>query len=353
MGLYGFMRLKDLANERVTSGDNIALVTRAIDESVAAYNEQINRVIRFFAEPTTDYTARFAQGTANRLQPLDDDGRARPVKPSGYYDVAFPLWQGGTAWGANYVTLNKMTIAEAERITQMMLVGDATSMRTWMLGALFMASDLTYTDPLKGALTIKPIANGDSVTYPRINGGTAATADHILAEADAIADAANPYTTIYSSLTAHPDNRGDVVAFIPTNLVATTKALATFFEVEDPNIRQGADTAVLVGGGPTGMPGTLIGRVSNVWIVEWTMLPDGYIIATTTEGPRPLAMRQDPEPELQGFKQVATRDDHPFYERQYLRRAGFAAYNRVGALVYYVGASDTYAVPTGYALPPV
>jgi hypothetical protein len=100
------------------------------------------------------------------------------------------------------------------------------------------------------------------------------------------------------------------------------------------------------------MPGVLKGRVSNVWIVEWGQLPSSYVIATTTEGPRPLGFRQDPEAELQGFKQVAERNDHPFYERQYLRRAGFGALNRPGALVYYLGTSDTYAVPSGYALPP-
>ena len=44
-----------------------------------------------------------------------------------------------------------------------------------------------------------------------------------------------------------------------------------------------------------------------------------YIISLATDGPRALAMREEPEAELQGFKQVARRDDHPFYESQWQR----------------------------------
>jgi len=63
-------------------------------------------------------------------------------------------------------------------------------------------------------------------------------------------------------------------------------------------------------------------------------------------------MRQHPEPELQGFSRQADRNDYPWYEQQWARRAGFGAYNRVGALAYFVAAGDTtYDVPTGYSNP--
>jgi len=61
-------------------------------------------------------------------------------------------------------------------------------------------------------------------------------------------------------------------------------------------------------------------------------------------------MREEPEAELQGFQQVARRDDHPFYESQWLRIAGFGGYNRVGAVVRRIG-NGSYAVPTNYGCP--
>jgi hypothetical protein len=305
----------------------------------------------FFAQQTTAYTARFRSVTAARLQPLDENGRARPIKPTGYYDVAFPIKTGGSAWGADYITTQKMTVQEVNNAIATMFMADARWMRDHILSALFAAATYSFTDPMYGALTIQPLANGDTVTYQVITGGdTGATETHQYAQAAGIADATNPFPTIYSELMEHPENGGQVVAFIPNNLTATVEALATFVPVSDPNIREGSATSVLTGSLGASLPGTLLGYVDKVWIVEWRALPDSYIVATTTEGDRPLAMREDPEPELQGFKQVATRDDHPFYERQYMRRAGFGAWNRVGALVYRIG-NASYAVPTNYTPP--
>jgi hypothetical protein len=348
--LYGFHNLKDLATQRVNTV-GVEVINTAIDQAVAEHNRQIAAITNFFCQPTTAYTARFRSVTAARLQPLDEHGRARPIKPTGYYDVAFPINMGGSAWGADYVTSIKMTVQEVNNALNTMLMADARWMRDHILSALYASATYSFTDPLYGTLTIQPLANGDAVTYQVFAGGdVGATETHQIAQAAAIADATNPYPNIYNELTEHPENGGEVVAFIPSNLRATTEALATFTPVADPNITVGANTDRLTGTLGASLPGVLIGYVDKVWIVEWKALPDSYIIATTTEGDRPLAMRQDPEPELQGFKQVATRDDHPFYERQYMRRAGFGAWNRVGALVCRIG-NGSYAVPTNYTPP--
>jgi hypothetical protein len=100
------------------------------------------------------------------------------------------------------------------------------------------------------------------------------------------------------------------------------------------------------------VPGTVIGKHdSGVWIVEWTSVPAGYILATMTEAEPALAMRQEPEASLQGFYKVPEdRNDHPFYEAQWARHAGFGAWNRVGAVVYRIG-NGTYAVPANLTPP--
>ena len=94
----------------------------------------------------------------------------------------------------------------------------------------------------------------------------------------------------------------------------------------------------------------MLGYVDKVWVVEWRAMPDGYILAVAADGERALKQRQEPQPELQGFRQVARREDHPFYESQWLRITGFGAWNRVGALAYRIG-NASYAVPTGYDSP--
>lgn len=352
MALYGFHNLQDLANTRIVDS-MIPMVNDAIQAAVAEHNRQMDAMLSLFVTRTSEYKRRYAQVGNARLQPLDDNGRARPIKPSGFYDVAFPIQSGGSAWGANYVTRAKMTVGDAERITAAMLGADFRWLRDHIFGALFATSTWTFTDDLYGDLTIQPLANGDSVTYGLgVGGDSSATDTHQLGFANAIgAGADNPYPAIYNELMEHSENSGKVIAFIPTGLKATTTALATFNPVLMADIRPGSGTDVLVGRLDVPVPGTVLGQEdSGVWVVEWPSLPAGYIVAVTSEGPRPLAMREDPEPELQGFKKVAERNDHPFYENQFLRRAGFGAWNRVGAVVAEI-ADSTYDVPTGYGVP--
>ena len=350
MTLYGFHNLKDLAAARIT-GTNVEAVNDAINLAVAEHNRIVEAMLSVFVDETTLYTERYAQISDANLQPLDDDGRALPIKPAGYYSVAYPIQSGSSAWGANYVTRAKMTVRDAERATAMMLTADSNWMRTHIFAALFSNQTWTYADPLYGDLTIQPLAlASDGVIYGVVGGGVAATDTHHIAQAGDIATT-NPFPTIRSELLEHPQNTGDVVVFIPTASKAQATALASFNPVADPNIQPGSGSDRLVGSLGISTPGTLIGyEDSGVWIVEWPQLPTDYLIGTTTGGDRALAMREDPEPELQGFKRVAERDDHPFYESQWLRRAGFGARNRVGAVVMRTG-NGTYAEPTGYIAP--
>jgi hypothetical protein len=352
MTLYGFHNLKDLAAARI-SGTLIESTNEAIQLAVAEHNRIIDTMMAVFVDRTTLYSERYAQISNANLQPLDDNGRALPIKPAGYYTTQYPIQSGGSAWGANYVTRTKMTVADAERATAMMLTADANWMRTHILAALFASATWTFVDDLYGSLTIQPLAlASDNVTYGVVGGGVAATDTHQLAQANAIgAGADNPFPLIYADLVEHPQNSGEVVSFIATSLKATTTALATFNPVADANIQPGSGADRLVGTLGIATPGKLIGyEDSGVWIVEWPQLPAGYIVSTMTGGDRAIAMREDPEAELQGFNRVADRDDHPWYEGQYLRRAGFGARNRVGAVVTRIG-NGTYAAPTGYAPP--
>lgn len=348
---YGFLTLEGLFDQHI-SDSNVNEVTTAIAASVTEHNRQMDALLGLFATTTTEFKTRYQQINEATLQPLDQNGRARPVLPTGYYDVAFPIRDAGSAWGANFKARAKMTVGDADRITAFMLNADKTWLRTQLLAALFADSSYTYTDPDHGALTVEPLANGDGVTYSLVNGAPAADT-HQYAQSDAIADAHDPFQALHDELTEHPENDGEVVALVPTGLRSAIEGLTGFHRVADPNIAAGISSDRLVGALGVAVPGELIGyHDAGVWIVDWGRLPANYGVVCMTQGPRALAMRQEPQPALQGFIQVDDeRNDHPFYERQWVRFAGFGGWNRTAAVAFRIGNATYDDPPTGYKPP--
>jgi hypothetical protein len=348
--LYGFYNLKDLFARRVTEV-GVSEIATAIQQSVDEHNRQVDALLGLFCRRITDFKLRYRTPTTARLQPLDENGRALPIKAAGQYDVSWPLQMAGSAWGANFVTLAKMRVEEANDMTAAMLSADARWIRDHILAALFVENSWTYADPAHGDLSVYGPASGDSTIYQILGGAdVGATDDHMLATASAISDSANPLPALATELLEHPENGGQVIALVPSNLRADFEALSTFFAAQDPNIRTGSNTDVLVGGLGVAVPGDRFGYADGVHLVEWRSMPSNYVIAVTSQGERALAMREDEETELRGFKQVAERNDHPFYERQWMRRAGFGAWNRTGVVVERFG-NASYAAPTGYESP--
>lgn len=348
---YGFINLQNVYDQRVEEV-GIPQINAAIDATLAEHNRQLASLMNLFAEQTTEYKVRYKTPTAARLQPLDEHGRARPIRQAGYYDVAFPLHDAGIAWGQTYKATQKMTVREAADIVNTLLTADRRWMRDHILAALFASTSWTFTDDEHGSLTVKGLANSDTDTYLIQTGAdVGATDSHYLATASSIADASDPFDTIYEEITEHPENSGEVIVLTPTNLKSSIEGLAAFHPITDPNLNMGSQAVTVVGALNASLPGRLLGyHEAKVWIAEWKSLPDNYLVSIASGGPRALAMRQDMTPSLQGFNRVADRNDYPFFESQYLRIAGFGAWNRVGALVYRIG-NGSYAVPTNYSSP--
>ena len=347
---YGFADLESVMSQRVTEV-GVDIVTTAIDATVAEHNRQLSALLGLFIERTEAFKTRFTTPTLTRNQPLDEKGRARPVVTYGSYDIAFPLYYSGQAIGDTYLASLEMTVAEANARALSLISGDMRWMRDHILAALYANASWTYTDPLHGALTILGLANADSQKYLITSGSDAgATDSHYLGQAAAIDDSNNPFSTIYSELMEHPENGGDVIVFVPSNLKAAVVALTAFNPLRDANIQRGSGSDVLTGTLGVAVPGELFGYDdSKCWLAEWRSLPDNYMIAVTTQGARPLKMREHPT--LKGFTKVAEQNDHPWYKTQYMRAAGFGGNNRVGALCYRIGNATYDAPPTGYAEP--
>lgn len=355
---YGLMDLIDLRILNPTdrlqdiSADDL---TQAVLIDNARHNADVASVQNLFCETTTEYIEGVVQSGATRNQPLDEKGRSIPVKPGAPQTLYYPLQASGNAWGETWAARQKMRVRDLAVVMSTLYRGDYNWVRDHIFGALFVADGWSHLDPIRNTtVTIEGLANGDAFTYFSNTSGTSAVDTHLLAEQDAIADGANPYPLIAAELNEHPGNEGEVIAFIPTGLKATTVALAEFNSgTIDPDITQGVNTDRLTGTLNATLPPftTVLGKTdSGVWIVEWPSLPAGYIVAITTQGPRPLARRIDPD-FGDGFLVRGMREDYPLEETQLSRWEGYGGRHRTGAVVYYVGTSDTYSAPANYGLP--
>jgi hypothetical protein len=345
---YGFRDLRDQADSQITE-QLIPVINTAITETVAFHNEEMDRVLSMFVRRTTEHALRYRTPADAKLQPLDEHGRARKIRVGAQYDVGFPLQAAGLAEGATDTTRKLETVQDVSDITLTMTMADKNWMLDHVLGTLFAVADWTFTDERFGALVVKPLANGDAITYLGRN-GSSATADHNTGQAATIADVTNPFPGIYTRLTRPMGSNGRVISFVASNLVASIQALGSFYEPPDPNVRAAANTEELVGTLPAGTPGEVIGYSNRVWIVDWARLPDNYIVSIIEGGERPVAMREYEVASLRGFRRAGERNDYPYFETQFKRDAGFGIWNRVGADVVEIGDSS-YDVPTGYEVP--
>lgn len=350
--LYGFHALEDVRNELAV--ENRPAINTAIQQALAEHNRQWTALYGLLASRTTEYQLRFKAANNHRLQALDELGRARPVRRAGEYKIGFPIQKAGVALGETYEERIKMSVQDVNDTLSELETGDITWNIEHALAAYFDNAGWTYEDPMHGAIEVKGLANGDSTLYNvKAGASQGATDNHYLAQANAISDADNPYPEIYEELTEHPENSGQVVAVIASDLRTGTEGLANFTAAPDPNLTQGINETRLTGNLGAAVPGEVIGYVDGVWVSVWQSMPAGYISAVVTQGERPLLFREDEFAQLQGFNAEAEREDYPYLERQYVRRGGYGGWNRIGGLVFQVGAA-AYSVPTSpldYATP--
>jgi len=216
--------------------------------------------------------------------------------------------------------------------------------------ALFQATNYVYNDEDHGNLTVLPIANNDSQVYQVIAGADAPTTDsHLLSNASANVSLAI-FQTMADDLREHPENGDEVTIWVPTAQRANAAALTGVLGLNDPNVALGANANRLVGSDGRSGPGELFAYdpASKAFLREWKSLPSTILLGMTNGGDPPLAMREDEDPALRGYFSPGEREDYPFWERQYIRRAGFGAYNRVGAVVMQLNNAGAYTVPTGF-----
>ena len=130
--LYGFANLEYLFSQRIVTVQ-VETIQTAVAQSLAEYSRQVNGVLSAMVSVTTDYKKRYQLASAGTLQPLDSNGNPMPVVPTGFYDVAFPIYGAGTAWGNDRISRAMMTVGDANRFTMDAMTRDNDWMRRALL----------------------------------------------------------------------------------------------------------------------------------------------------------------------------------------------------------------------------
>lgn len=350
---YGFVDYEHVAEEKITTIGEQA-VYDAVIESARFHSEQIQALLSGFVTVGTLPQELVKIPNSGDLQPVSDFTQPDPVRFLGQYTQGYPIFRAGIAMGMNRVSRATMTVGEANRQTLEMLKADYKWMRRHILAALFTNTSFTFADEEYGNLTVQPLANNDSVKYQKVD-GSYATANHYLAQANAIDDGSdNPFPTIYSRLQSYASNRGlPVITYIHDDQQASIEALTNYVPISDSAIILSANSDQLnVASIPdVGIGEEIIGRVDRNWICRCSLMPSGYMLSTVIGGGMPVVhQRNMPQPELQGFFNENASPDGNLSKVSLIRYAGFGVRNRVGAVVTRIG-NGTYAAPSGYSAP--
>ena len=338
-----------------------ALVFDAINQALAEHAADVAAALSVFVERTTEnYTERYLLPGGGKLQELGEQSAPGAVKRSGYWDIAFPIREWGASFGGSRVGLAYMTVQELDAHLNTIMAQDLNTMRWRVLTALFEDTNLSWTDPKWGSLTIRRLANTDGTLYPPVVGSETEADDqhYVGVEYDpaSIDSTHNPVPNAVSELVEHTGGQkqygNSIVIFHNNDATAYLAALSDFVAVQEQFVVPGATTATLAGL-PTNIPGRVHGRVDGAFLSEWRWIPAGYAVALDLNEPKPLIMRVDPsDTGLGSGLQLVARDAaYPLESSYYSHRFGLGCGNRLNGYVVYMDdeSGGTYAPPSGYS----
>jgi hypothetical protein len=333
------------------------LVYDAVQEFTQRLAAELNLVTGLFVEKqTTDHQFRYYMHGTRELQRQGGMGRPGEQKHKRpYYDVALPIFQWGDALGGDFISMAYMTIADVD--AQMVEITNAarSTLRKEILSALFNNTSLAFTDPIKGALTVQPLANQDGTMYAPVPGSEDLAEIQNYAESgylvSAISDTNDPIKAIADKLLARYPEEVDGLVFCATDVAAKVQAVLTdFYKIDDPRIDKGG-LADRLTGIPGTVPGKIIGRVDNMWVSHWAELPTTYCFGICPSAEKPLQQRVDlPGTGLPATLTLMKQSDlYPLEKSEWMWRFGMGCVNRLNGYALEVAAGGSYTVPTKYA----
>jgi hypothetical protein len=358
-GLAGILNINDSERAFVnTVGQQ--LVFDAVNQLLADYNREVAQMVQIFIERETEkFKFRYLLPGGGKLQRMGRQAQAGAMKRTGSYDVAMPLRQWGAQLAGSRVDTAYMTIQELSAHLDTIMIQDLNTLRWRILTSIFEDTNLTFTDPIHGSLTVTRLANTDGTLYPPVLGSETEADDDHYAETDytvaQIADANNPVSTLVAEIAEHFGGIGsqgrEFVYFHGNDQLSYLQAITGYVPISDQYIQIASSTAD-VRTWPN-VPGRVHGRLSGAWLSEWDgWIPDTYGIMVLLGVGAPLIKRVDPaEVGLgRGLQLVARDGSHPMEQAHYENRYGLGCGNRLSAAVLEIsGGGATYAPPTAYS----
>jgi hypothetical protein len=286
------------------------------------------------------------------------------VKATGDWTVQFPLEDFGAAIQIDDVSFAYMTLADYDLHLGTVMRQDMNTHRFEMLRALFNNTARPFTDELWGALTIQPLANGDSVYYPPVVGAEVNAPQNnylgVAASAIAFTDANDPVPTIVNQIEQNfgtPTGGSKIVVFCNQAQTPYFQGLSNFDTVPNRFVEYGANVSLAtVMKFPDGTPiiGRYLGETDSAIIMEWRFIPSGYLLAIHLDAPKPLKRRIDPpETSLGTGLQLIVEDVHsPIWRSTWRDRFGYGVGNRLNGVAMDLtasGGANTYTIPAAYA----
>lgn len=352
-GIYGLIGVADGDPSYVNTVGQVQ-VFEAAQQYLEMHSADLEKAYAVFFEDKTEvFKERYYLPGGGRLQKRSGHTQSAAVKASAYWDVAYPLFDYGAQIAFTDVSVKKLKLPMLQRHLDTVRIQDINTFRYEMLYALFNNTTRTIDDEEHGTLSVKPLASGDSDKYPPVIGSeTDATENHYLESgyvASSISNTNNPYVTIKEELAEHWGD-GDVAVFINPAQTPATEALSDFDPVNDRYVRPGANTDQIANGDFPNVPGKVIGRTNDVWVVEWRWIPAGYMYGQDLMMPGPLKKRLDPAEQgfAEGIELVSSNSRAPFEQAHYRNRYGAAVGNRLNGVVMELGNGGTYTIPTPY-----
>lgn len=356
MTLFKILRITDVAKKVNEVGERTLL--DATNQYFALHNAAYERAERIWVDSVTEkFKFRYEPVSGGFLQRRGGLSRPASQHEADGWNIELPLEGFGADLGVPKDELAYFALGEWQRKVDGLRMASLNTRRYEMLKALYNNTARPFKDKWVGDLTVQPLSNNDAVIYPPVVGATiGAQAQHYITSgfaANAISDANDPFAPMRAKLRAFNGGANKLVAFINSAQSVKVKALADFTPMADPGLVLGAngDRAVYDSSLPD-LPGVLLGRVENSWVVEWD---DGvlanYMLMRDLDKPAPLMRRKHPAVTGlgDGLRLVAQSDVHPLLISSYEDDFGFGATNRNGAVVLELTADATYDIPALYA----
>lgn len=362
--VYG---LHDLETQKEMRVEQIGITE--MSDRLMDWNDEVNRVFnaimgtfaRRDARWNTTPITRIHAPSASKAQFVDEYGVAKPRIEKGYFEQGLPLFRYEDAVGFSYEAMQRVTVEQYSRELARIDRSDMAAAMHLFWFAIFYDTAWTHasTEDNIPDVPVKPAANGDTETYIVRGAASPQTADHYIAQAGAISDAADPFPTIKETLTGYAGTSSNdrIVTFVgdATN-VSNIKALSGFHRVDrTQNTTWGSTVSLVDPSADTflGMGDEVLGEhEEGVVVVRKRDLPSGYLVSFNLDTDPPIGIREDPTPSLQGLFNIdAVENSGNTLLRRFRRKIGFAPVSRTGFMVTRTG-NGTYAAPSPYDVIP-